>query len=462
MFSVHRFPSGACEIRFDFHDDIAQDIPPLERRAFMSLGPSLHVVNVWLSTLAADVGYATGTGYEYAKVCAYVLKWLVQRPVSLTTREPIGSSLLTLKRTDVRALLAWLTLPAEPAQLRASLVRTGILPAGYRTYALAPATRNFRIAALSAFYDWLLTEYMPTDGIVVGITENPFKRVERPRTFFQEARRPDGILPNTLRREQTPSQLFRRQQDKTGPTALTVPELQQVLAALPLVSHGRNAANRNGALVRLMLWGMLREAEAVGVVWEAVDDETLWVHGKGGKYRAVPITDKRTWSYLHTYTNELHIPLEQRFHGACFRQLDHDDRPITKHTIEHLLLSLRAYFRERADAARRQGETMTAQALEHLLGKLHSHIFRATGATLMAAAGMSLITLSMLLGHADPGTTQRYYLAAEQLVLPETVRTICAQISVTLEKVPSYGPGNAPLDTLQWYRRRGLLPQERG
>jgi hypothetical protein len=39
MFSVHRFPSGACEIRFDFHGDTAQDIPPLECRAFMSLGP---------------------------------------------------------------------------------------------------------------------------------------------------------------------------------------------------------------------------------------------------------------------------------------------------------------------------------------------------------------------------------------------------------------------------------------
>ena len=462
MFSVHRFPSGACEIRFDFHGDTAQDIPPLECRAFMSLGPSLHVVNVWLTTLAADVGYATGTGYEYAKVCAYALEWLAQKPVSLTTREPIGSSLLMLKRADVRALLAWLTLPAEPAQLRASLVRTGTLPPGYRTYALAPATRNFRIAALSAFYDWLLTEYVPADGIIVGITENPFKRVERPRTFFQEARRPDGILPNIQRREQTPSQLFRRQQDKTGPIALTVAELQSVFEAIPFVSHGRNAANRNGALVRLLLWGMLREAEAVGAVWEAVDDETLWVYGKGGKYRAVPITDKSTWSYLHAYTNELHIPLEQRFRGACFRQLDHEERPMTKHTIEHLLLSLRAYFRESADAARRKGETSTAQALEHLIRKLHSHIFRATGATLMAAAGMSLITLSMLLGHADPCTTQRYYLAAEQLVLPETVRKICAEISVALEKAPSHGPRDAPADTLQWYRRRGLLPQERG
>jgi integrase len=359
-------------------------------------------------------------------------------------------------------LLAWLTLPAKPPQARASLAKTGALPPGYRHYALAPATRNFRIAALSAFYDWLLTEYTPADGRAVGITENPFKRVERPLSPFQKGQRPDGLLPSKERREHEPSQLFRRQQDRAGPIALTVAELQSVFEAIPFVSHGRNAANRNGALVRLLLWGMLREAEAVGTAWEAVDDETLWVYGKGRKYRAVPITDPSTWSYLHAYTNELHIPLEQRFHGAFFRQLDHEDRPITKHTIEHLLLSLRTHFRVTADTARRQGDALTAQALENLMRKLHSHIFRATGATLMAAAGMSLITLSMLLGHADPSTTQRYYLAADQLVLPETVRKICAEISGALEKEPSHKPGHAPIDPLQWYRRRGLLPQGNG
>lgn len=137
-----------------------------------------------------------------------------------------------------------------------------------------------------------------------------------------------------------PSKLFRRRQDAPFPQALSPAELQLLFDIIPLVSFGHNAANRNGALVRLLLWGMLRVSELVDATWEAVDGQTLAIYGKGRRYRCVPIVDQSTWTYLNTSTNELRLPLEQRFHGALFRQLDHEETPLTKHSVEHVMLAL--------------------------------------------------------------------------------------------------------------------------
>ena len=464
MFRVHRHLSSRCEVRLDVQERSVEDLLPAERRAFIRLGPSLAAVNAWLITLGADTGYAPGTGYEYAKVLMYALEWLAQEPISLTTHQPIGHSLFVLSRADMRALFAWLDIPARQQAARTRLVKTGELPPGYRATSLAPSTRNLRAAALFTFYDWIIAEYLPADGGQVSITENPLVHPRRTRGIRQEMERPDGLLPHTPHGDNDPRRLFRRRDARSGPVALSPFELQLVLDAVPAISHGRNAANRNGALVRLLLWGMLRQSEVIGATWEAVDDHVLWVYGKGNKRRFIPILDASTWSYLQAYTNELGIPLHQRFHGPLFRQLDHEDQPITKHTIEHLILMLRAHFRQAAESAIQKRDPMRAQSYETLASKLKSHIFRATGATFMAAAGMSVVKLALLLGHTDPSTTQRYYLAAEQMALSEAVQQICQNIMETLTSDVSVSSPqtSAPADGLGWYRRRGLLPETGG
>jgi integrase len=300
MFHAYRFSSGACEIRFDFHGRSIEGIPPLERRAFMRLGPDLIVVNAWLAALAADTGCAAGTVYEYAKVLLYALEWLAQVPVNLSTKKPVGHSLLHLSPGDIRSLMAWLDIPAHQQAERAYLARSGTLPAGFRQHALSPATHNLRAAALTAFYDWVMFEYRYREGAFVELGTNPLKDWQRPLSHFQLMKQPDGLLTRSDHWESEPSHPFRRHQHETAPVALTPDELQRVLRAIPSVSHGRNAANRNGALVRLLLWGMLREEELIGSKWEALDGENLWVKGKGGKRRAVPIVDVSTWSFLDT------------------------------------------------------------------------------------------------------------------------------------------------------------------
>jgi integrase len=457
MFHVKRFSSGACEIRFDFHGRHVEEIPPPERRAFMRLSQDLAAVNAWLAALAADTGCSSGTVYEYAKTLLYALEWLAQEPVNISTKRPAGHSLLHLSPGDIRSLMAWLDIPAHRRAERAHLARSGTLPAGFRQHALSPATHNRHAAALTAFYDWAVFEYRYREGAIVELSANPLKDWQRPLSHFQLIKRPDGLLPRSDHWGCEPSHPFRRHQPETEPVALTPNERQRVLCAIPSVSHGRNAANRNAALVRLLLWGMLREDELIGLKWDVLDGETLWVQGKGNKRRAVPIVDVSTWGFLDAYTNALRIPLERRFHGPLLRQLDHEDLPITRHTVEHLMTALKSHFSAEAAAATRGGNPAEARSLEILRGKLHSHIFRATGATYMAKAGMSLVMLSLLLGHSSPNTTLRYYIAGEQLDLTEGVQRIFERISAASAATSMTDRQHAPADARGWYRRQGLI-----
>ena len=456
MYNIYRFSSGACEIRFDFEDRSIEEIPPPERRAYMRLGPDLTAVNWWLAALAADTGCASGTVYEYAKILKYALEWLALEPVNFSTKEPVGHSLLRLSTGDIRSLMAWLDIPAHQQAERTHLARSGTLPIGFRRLALSPATHNLRAATLTTYYDWVIDEYRYKDGAAVELTTNPLKDWHRPLTHYQKLKQTDGFLPRTDHWEPEPSHPFRRPQQETEPVALTPGELQLVLRAIPSVSHGQNAANRNGALVRLLLWGMLRENELIGSKWDALDGETLWVIGKGNKRRAVPIVEVGTWSFLEAYTHSLHIPLEQRFHGPLLRQLDHEDRPITRHTAEHLMLALKRHFSTEAAIAARSGKLPEARSYENLGKKLHSHIFRATGATYMAKAGMSLIMLSLLLGHSSPSTTMRYYIAAEQLDLTDEVQRIFEKISA-VTAATKVEKQHDQIDTRSWYRHQGLI-----
>jgi Phage integrase family len=92
--------------------------------------------------------------------------------------------------------------------------------------------------------------------------------------------------------------------------------------------------------------------------------------------------------------------------------------------------------------------------------KLHSHIFRATGATLMAAAGMNIVSLSMLMGLASTETTQRYYLDAKQMNLPGEVQKICLRIQDAIES-QQYSVTSAH-SSFGWYERKGYRYNRKG
>lgn len=445
-----------CEIRWAYQQNGAEPGTREEQRLVLQLGASVVAVNVWLTRLGADSGYAFGTIYEYGKVLLYTLTWLSQQPVRLGTAQAVDRSLFALERADMRALFAWLDLPASAVQARLIVCQTGQLPVGYQELHLSAATRNMRVSALSTFYDWLIAEYLPEMQGREASAVHPLERLEHPLSSWQEMQRPEGLLPRSVTQVQRPSKLLRRRQDPPCPQALSLEEVHLVFEAIPLVSHGHNAANRNSALLRVMLWGMLRISELAALTWEAVDGQVLQIVGKGRKARLIPIVDQSTWTYVNTYTNELRLPLQERFHGALFRQIDHEESAVTKHSVEHLLLSLKAHFQQGVALA----SPGQQRVLRSLGEKLHSHIFRATGATLFAAAGMDLVRLSLLLGHENPATTQRYYLAAEQMKLPDEVRKISQRVQEARSSPAVLE--DAKHSPLAWYERRGYGAPQHG
>jgi site-specific recombinase XerD len=188
LFILHRDSSRRfCEIRWDFENRPPEQRTKDEQRLFLQLGPSLVAANVWLTILGADSGYSFGTISEYAKVLLYTLTWLSNKPIQLGTGHTIALSLFSLSRADMRALFAWLDIPATDSGARQALCKTGQLPAGYRVHALSAATRNLRLAALSAFYDWLIAEYLPENEPADTSRSHPLERPEHPLTPQQVA-----------------------------------------------------------------------------------------------------------------------------------------------------------------------------------------------------------------------------------------------------------------------------------
>lgn len=92
LFILHRERTRRlCEVRWDFESRPPEQRSREEQRLFLQLGPSLVAVNVWLTALGADSGYAFGTIFEYAKVLLYTLDWLAQNPCNYTPAIPLNS-----------------------------------------------------------------------------------------------------------------------------------------------------------------------------------------------------------------------------------------------------------------------------------------------------------------------------------------------------------------------------------
>jgi len=71
----------------------------------------------------------------------------------------------------------------------------------------------------------------------------------------------------------------------------------------------------------------------------------------------------------------------------------------------------------------------------------------------MAVAGMNIVLLSILMGHASTETTQRYYLDAKQMNLPGEVQKICLRIQEAFDSQQDSVPSvHSPFG---WYERKG-------
>jgi site-specific recombinase XerD len=147
------------------------------------------------------------------------------------------------------------------------------------------------------------------------------------------------------------------------------------------------ATTRNRLVLALLYFGGLRRAEIAELTLDNIDIEQreIRVHGKGDKVRIVPLAPQlfdtlETWMTIRG-TTPGYLTCKIR------RNTLYPDRPLSGRAIRQIVI----------DAAHRAGTP-----------PLSPHDLRRTFAGDLLDAGVDLVTVSTLMGHASPSTTARY------------------------------------------------------
>lgn len=316
----------------------------------------VDLVNRFLEHLSVR-NFARATRRAYAFDLLSFLRFCDESGLTLTSVVP----------TDVFDYLGWRRTSAAGAP--------GQVVVALRARETAPATKNRRVAALRALFEYL---------VIVGVRSgNPVPAGRRVRAG--ERRR--GLLGHLGgSRKQTGGRLVR--QPRRLPESLDLADVAAFMTDL------RTARDR--AMVLGMLLGGLRSAEIRSLRLTDIDLglRRVRVVGKGGKERVVPV-DGDFFAELNRYLREERPP------GCptpeCFVVLRGPTRgePMGEAT-------LRRIFRTHRDLAGTP--------------RVRPHRLRHTYGTELAAAGIDLLVLRDLMGHASPETTAGYvHLSIETL-----------------------------------------------
>jgi site-specific recombinase XerD len=243
----------------------------------------------------------------------------------------------------------------------------------------APATMNRRVAAVRGLFEYLSMTGLRTDNPVPAARRSSGLRVSR-----------RGLLGHLgPGRPRSSGRLVR--EPRRLPEAI---EPEQVSAFLTDLSTARDRA-----IVLAMVLGGLRAGEVRSLRLADVDFglRRLRVVGKGGKERVVPV-DPAFFAELGAYLRE-ERPLGCRT-AECFVVLRGVTAggPLTE-------AGLRSLFR-----AHRASSGAT---------RVRPHRLRHTYGTELASAGMDLLVLRDLMGHASPETTAGYVHLSPQTLAAE-------------------------------------------
>jgi site-specific recombinase XerD len=314
-------------------------------------------VNRFLAHLRAR-GFAAATVRAYAFDSLNFGRFCVER----------GFGLADVTAADIFDWIEWQTRGTRPA--------SGNVVGLVRFAGAAPATVNRRVAAVRALFEY---------QVVLGArAENPVPAPRRGQGLRPKAR---GVLGHLgPGRPRQGGRLVR--QPQRLPEALDPHDVAAFLADL----H----THRDRAIVLAMLLGGLRAGEVRRLRLADVDQgrRTVRVVGKGDRERTVPV-DGMFFVELATYlraerpaglaTRECFVVLRGPTRGAALTEA-----------------GLRSIFRHHRHTS---GAT-----------RVRPHRLRHTYGTELAAAGIDLLVLRELMGHASPETTAGYvHLSVEQL-----------------------------------------------
>lgn len=326
-------------------------------------GPLVEFGNRWLGHLEARQ-FAPGTirGYAFDLLC--LSRFF----------DDVGIDWRQATPTDFFDWLEWQSRP--------------VVSKGHRVVALsarrgaAPATMNRRIAAARGLFEYAV--------VCEVVDRNPVPAPRR-SSGLRGARR--GLLGHLRgRRAVAPARLVR--QERRLPESLDAGDVAVFLADL--------GTHRDRAIVLVMLLGGLRAAEVRSLRLADVDVglRQVKVMGKGAKQRVVPV-DRAFFAELTVYLRK------ERPHGLstpeCFVVLR---GPTAGRAMTEA--GLRRIFRTH------QARTGASRVRPHRL--------RHTFGTELASAGIDLLVLRELMGHAHAETTAGYVHLAPETVAAEWAR----------------------------------------
>ena len=319
------------------------------------------IANRWLAHLEVrQFSSATVLGNAYDVVC--LARFL----------DDVGISWCGLVPSDVFDWLEWQARPSPTGKV----VRLG------EGRGAAPATMNRRVAAARGLFEY---------AVMCGeVAANP---VPAPRRSTGLRSRRRGLLGHVQpRRVAGPGRLVR--QDRPLPESVDTADIEVFLADLN--------THRDRAITLAMLLGGLRASEVRALRLSDVDMgmRQVTVSGKGSKQRLVPI--------------------DRAFFSEVRANLDRE-RPKGLATAECFVVL-------RGPTA---GQAMTEAGLRKIFRvhrvrtgavRVRPHRLRHTFGTDLAAAGIDLLVLRDLMGHAHVETTAAYVHLAPETIAAEWAR----------------------------------------
>jgi integrase/recombinase XerC len=232
----------------------------------------------------------------------------------------------------------------------------------------APATMNRRIAAVRGLFEHLVMTGVRADNPVPAARRASGLRGQR-----------NGLLGHVAVRPRSGGGRLVRE-PKRLPESLPAEAVTAFVADLD--------THRDRAIVLAMVLGGLRAAETRSLRLADVDMgmRRVRIVGKGGKEREVPIDDV--------------------FFTECAAYL-HSERPAGCRTLECFVV-LHGPTRGQAMSEAGLRKVFRTHRARSGATRVRPHRLRHTYGTELAAAGIDLLALRELMGHASPETTARY------------------------------------------------------
>lgn len=246
----------------------------------------------------------------------------------------------------------------------------------------SPATMNRRVAAVRGFFEYT---------VITGSRDSNPVPMGRRTTGLRA--RPRGMLGHLSTGKPGPGGRLVKQQQRL-PESIDPADVADFIADL--------ATYRDRAVALAMVLGGLRAAEVRSLKLADVDMglRRLRVTGKGGRQRVVPV-DRTFFTELADYL--------------------HSERPTGLATPECFVV-LRGPTRGQAMTEAGMRKIFRVHRERSGATRVRPHRLRHTYGTELAAAGIDLLVLKDLMGHAHPETTAMYVHLSPELLAAEYVR----------------------------------------